>query len=301
MRRSISGNGFIYGRHLGDTENPDRLAGVFLAMGGVSEHEWGIHNLLNAYGVASYIHNGEPCTPRFRNRYNTMFVLNEEFKPVFGFEGRKIHKLPHEFSIETFIDKKKKLYYMCGTSYKENYYKQEPPQELRFLHDFFKNRETKQEQKIVTAWSDSDFGIMVTKTELNNLKGILEAFNRLDIAMCYCIDTFEGLGDKHYEKEGLALLIYSAIPKEMKEKQYKIDEYNYNVFKQFEKTEIRQYLLEHNIKISELYPAWADKKQTQLLCFSDIENLPRKWYTIEQLREFADTGKVPIKILDKYR
>lgn len=297
--RSSYNSCFLFGRDINDYQNYNRFLGVFFGRGGYSEQEWGISALLNSYGAIPYadIKRIQKNRIQRNNGYNKLSVTIHtlsDHKPIFGFDGRQIHFLPHELSIESDIVKMKRCYSLCGCTLNENIYKNTVPNDLVIRQTSYSG-----DLPMATAWSDNDFGILTTSKNKQYLEELKNAFENLDIAMCYNIDTFSQFAYKATGiYGGMFFLIRSRLTKTIEKKQKQADIYNYDTYQRFLDTNIIQYLQDRKVEFNYIYPAWGDKEQKELLVYFEPKYnqkplLKNQWYTIEQLKYYADTHTLP--------
>jgi hypothetical protein len=286
---------FLFGRDINDYQNYNRFLGVFFAQGGYSEQEWGISALLNSYGAIPYADIKRIQKDNCYNELSSTIHTLRDYKPIFGFDGRQIHFLPHELSIENAIIEGQKCYSFCGCTLNENIYKNTVPNDLVIRQTSYSG-----DLPMATAWSDNDFGILTTSQNKQYLEELKNAFENLDIAMCYNIDTFSQFAYKTTGNYGgMFFLIRSRLTKTLEKKQKQADIYNYDTYQRFLDTNIIQYLKDREIEFSCIYPTWGDKEQKELLVYFEPNYnqtkplLKNQWYTIEQLKYYADTKTLP--------
>jgi len=159
--------------------------------------------------------------------------------------------------------------------------------------------EIRKNKELECAWDEKDFAIYVDNKHKDYLKQLHVAFYEKDIVFLFV---------NQFLKNGLLLVIYSAMPAKLKESLIAKDQSNRLLLKEAEKTGIVKYLNKHgytkygNIGWMALSPAWKseERKSKSDIIFwlnpmqQDINNYG--WFTVEELKQWPHgEGPIPKK------
>jgi len=256
-----------------------QVIGLSLGWDCVSEHEWGISNILNAFGV--------PSEPR---------------RGLVGADVRTITKTPDCFR---FFDNLNSRAYLMYT----DAFRWENPDVLtaKYFDNILRVRD---EEDLSAAWDSKSFGVRMKNDVLNLgttvLGQIYEAFTKLDAMI------FLG-GRALFGNRGLVLAIRSRMPDDILQKMKISDEDYFDLMDAAEKTGVKQKLRTAGKRYYALSPRWtkntkftenAENGARQTKCPvvfwlnpEDQRNNNSGWFTFEQLLEWIDNkGPIPKKV-----
>jgi hypothetical protein len=274
--------------------------GINLGADYCSEHEWGIEKLKKTFGI-----------PYPKAEYHKFIDPNTEPIKAFGISRRTATIFPENNII--FIRAKdktllvvsnwmynraeivKKLVEGWPGSVPKNY------QELNLYNE-----------KLATAWSESDFGIFADGREnYKHLDELYKAMERKDLAI------FIGGKDSVFSNPGLLLCIASRLPDEVlsdmkynDEDQYnlRVAAWNTGIYQKLEKIEkaeqeitCRSFILDSLVGYFALSPRWTKLNEQEKTKHPVIFWLNPKrqetnnsgWFTVEELEQWIE-GKGPI-------
>ena len=189
-----------------------------------------------------------------------------------GFEGRKITQLPEHFKYD---DKKNMISSTRYGSLGELI-------PLERLKDWGED--------MSGAWDEGTFAVVVVDEYKEQLKELAEAFKRHDIVVTIG-------GRQAFANGGLNLLIYSRIPKEVKDDAVKESRKHNELLKAVKKTGIEETLKKAGKRYFALSPKWKDYEKKEIMYWlnpmeQDIHNYG--WYTLEDLKLWAkNKGPIP--------
>lgn len=272
MRKGLKDNGII-------TSENGQVIGINLGWDFVSEHEWGIPEIRNAFGISDTV-----------------------TRKSLGADVRLITNVPGGL---LFLDFEDAVYLVYSDSLDPEWRKlvsaKEPSQDdLDRMLSFYEG------ETISTAWSESDFGIRVQKDPKDHLEThkmvlgqVYEAFLEKDIII------FLGGGENSFGNSGLVIAIRSRIPEDVLETMKKSDEDYLNLQDAVEEIEravnLKKKLKDAGKKYYALSPHWrqdnnsSPTKHLVIFWLNPCEQRENNygWFTVEELLEWIE-GKGPI-------
>lgn len=236
--------------------NGEIFVGINLGADFVAEHEWGISDIKGVLGVP----------------------VNVTMSPeLHGIKGRTVTKFP---SKDFFFQKKKT--HTCLTFEANSF------NELRG----WKNSELDSKpEKLATAWSGRDFGIVVANEYAGYLQELFEAFQRCDVVI--------GLGGttNPFQNAGLSIAIASRFPKDIDEILKVADEDHRQLLLVVEATGIEKRLKAAGKRYFALSPRWKDETKKEVEFWLNPHEQDKDnygWFTVRDLDLWIEgKGKIP--------
>ena len=254
-----------------------KFVGINLGFDYCAEHEWGIKGIQEAFGLQTDLIG-------FQRYQNTLVPGGE--KPTFG--------KPQVLTITKFTDRKMPwvgLYFNA-----EHFYGSEIPIK-KLLPLPYKHIE----DEICAAWDEHSFGIVVHKESAWVLDEIMNAINNKDILI-----RVGPMGP--FKDGGLKLMIASQISQKAKDIILSEHVDYAKLMKAVKKTKIEDYLAKHGKRYYALAPQWysptfkpnnRDLKTKYKVVFflNPCEQSKYKagWYTVEELKEWANDKGIVLK------
>lgn len=244
-----------------------------------SEHEWGIKNIKQVFGISG---------PQENNW------------SVLGIEARKITKLPpvrdNSHSTNFYYFETRKGGYLTYSSCNKD------EKHLRKMMNVW----NKDEDPLYTAWSENDFGIFMPGEKGKKiLNKFYQAFMNLDISITFIDGAI-------FENPSLTMVITSLFPDELNKTFIETDleakltlemdaKYGDSIRELLKKNGKKWYSLSPRIvsNRSGTYNTYAivdtDRVMRYWLNPHDQENTNFGWFSVEQLEEWAyNRGPIPI-------
>lgn len=254
MRRSFQGTQFMF-------DDNNNFVGVSLGADYCAEHEWGIEELKNMFGLP-----------------NNCFE-----KKIFGIEARRNSQVQNLYFSD--IPRVGSLL-ICYRSWNENI-------TINELYKQWKNQlYFGQDENLVCTWDSKSFAILVKKENKKYLEELYNAFQKKDIAF--------GLGKSNpFGGGGLIITIISKLPKNVLKEMKQEDEDYYNLQKAAEKTGIYDILKKAGKKYFALSPRWKDETKKEVIFWLNpmqqhIHNFG--WFSVDTLKLWAkDQGPIMMK------
>jgi hypothetical protein len=201
MRRAYNNVDFI-------EDDKNAFIGISLGYDFCAEHEWGIKGI--KYGLKM----SDELNPK-------NFGLT--FRTINRFDEEKFVFFKHEKKI-----KNKVYYFACLIfhSYIQEYNQDNLPHDLKdYLEIMIPNKWDKDGKKIITAWDEKGFAIIVRdENNVKHLEELFQSFKTKDI----CIGLF---GGGVFQNAHLTIAIKSRMPKEINEHLKKHDLESYEILK----------------------------------------------------------------------
>ncbi len=247
------------------------FAGVDFSADYCAEHEFGIKEINDAFGINPY---------------------------EIGIKRYQITKIPASPAVlETtkFTDGKMPWVGLYFSS-RPHYYR-EPMPIKKLLPRPYKYTE----DEICTAWDRESFGLVVHKKNAWIIDEIMTAINNNDLAI--------GIAPGHvFKNGGLKLLIVSKLPQEVLDAITKDHIDHAELTKAAEKTRIYSYLERHGKKYYALMPSWYNpefhpqnrtlKTKYKVVFFLNPREQSKYqsgWYTVEELKEWGKDKGIVLK------
>ena len=252
-----------------------RTLGVNLSADYCAEHEWGIKPLYAAFGIKHDI-------------------------KVYGLKKRKISKVPDSFVWVKLIDGRE------GFAYRNYWYSDKPKApEIAAAASLITDSEVKPYEvfdrpsrkmkanpvQLACAWSDNNFACLSKDpTDIKYLREIFEQFKKKNIVF-----TFSSALPA-FENAGLIIAIADRLPKEVTEAWAKADKDTHEIEKFVAKSGIRELLAKKGKKYFALSPRRDEDGSIRFwLNPYDQDKVNCGWFTLEQVREWADDkGPIPM-------
>lgn len=290
-----------------------KFIGVCLGADYTSEHEWGIKKTYRDFGVVDVL---------TETGILQTLGIKEKSKKLYGLDKRVIRQVPEGLFYKEFDTPNKDtflMYWPISWGDKRNELPMEDIEkwfELNIWEPY--TARTKGKKKIAeevkpdalaTSWDDGSWGIHTRGEESRKLlKELYEAILNKDCAIF--------LGGGHvFKNAGLSICIASRLPEEVTKMWYEADVDYENLQKASEATGIHEYLKEKfkdKYKYGAWYalsPKWAKELHSTKdgevktsydvvywLNPSDQQNNNFGWYTVEQLKQWAEgEGPIPKK------
>lgn len=235
----------------------ETFIGINLGADYTAEHERGIGDIRSALGIPSDL----------------------TIRKLQGIKGRTITK----FDPKRFFFEKGKTH-TCLTF-------EEP-----FLGKLsgWKNCELESSPKeLATAWSWSNFGIVVVNNYAHLLEELYEAFKCCDVAISL------GGSTNPFQNGGLSIVIASKFPKEANDSLKAQDEDRRRLVRAVDATGIVKRLKAAKKEYSALSPRWKDEKKKEVMFWlNPYEQRENKcgWFTVKDLDLWIQgKGKIPMK------
>ena len=265
-----------------------KLLGVNLGADYCAEHEWGIDNIKNAFGV-----NVDPNEKPFASWWSALFKKEKE---VFGLQKRTITKCPEIIVGETIVSirdyktkgskpKKHKIYFL---GYRKSFYHSKPVSEF-FAEVISKGIYSISETENVWGWwSEDDF--LFATIDQNVVLEFEDAFKNLDLTI--------SVGGGHvFQNGGLHFMIKSRIEADVAQEVYDNDVDSFNLKKAAVDTGIYKKLNEAGCGFYALSPRWKDENKKEVVFWlnpMDQANNNSCWCSVSDLEEWIKgEGKIP--------
>jgi len=257
------------------------FVGIDLGADFTSEHEWGIKDLRNMFGMNDKKDGIDRRTATIVPEDSIRFAKGKNFSvliccrmfadPIYGWtkyiESDEFKKDLTKGSIKN-----------CELTIYKSYRKDADPQTL------------------ATAWDSKSFGIMVANEHSDKLEELYEAIKAKDVAIWLG-------GGGVFQNSGLVVAIRSRCPEEGLKNMLDADLDAKKLKKADEKTGIKEKLRSAGKEYFACSPAWAkdtgdyDTKHDVVYLLNPMEQRDNNfgWFTVEDLEEWCEgKGKIPM-------
>jgi hypothetical protein len=244
----------------------DTFIGVSLGSDYCAEHEWGIKDIRNNFGVIKSV------------MEKRMLGLKTVEVPLYGIDLRMIHKNPVSF-------------FQQGDTYILGYSGGNP----EFLKSLFKTEKDYLERAsegLLGLWDGRSFALLSKDKE--KMEALRDAFDNLDIAL------FLGASAVFSNGSGLNICIASKMPKEVIDGMRASDMNADNLRKAADKTGIEAKLQKANCRFYALSPRWKPgSNQTEVdFWLNPLDQQSNNYgqFTVEELEQWIKgEGPIPMK------
>lgn len=265
MRKGGEGSRFL-------RDEKGDIFGVYFAGGQCAEHEEGIEDILEMFGVPLGVERdlSKINSDMLGIKGRTVSRFNEE---LFFFEAGPTHSV---LIFEPFWGG-----VSAGESFEKGHW------EIDTLP-----------ADISVAWSKRAFGVVADHTFEKNrphkkfMEALYEAFRKKDVAI------WLGGSGNPFAGCGLVVVIASLVPEKIKEKMRRDDASDYRLMKAMAETGIEKILKAAGKRYYVLSPSWKDDKETEIrFLLNPCEQKENNygWFSLQDLKDWAE-GKGPIPI-----
>ena len=256
MRIAFKGNLYL--------DENNKFYGINLGADYTAEHECGLKDLQNAFGV-----NSVSITPE-----------------IFGIEKRKVTIVPeNNIVFKDLIVEGIKYTLLLYSPYVSDCFKVTKTKLIQFELNPYR----KDELDFYAAWDGRSFGILTPKEKhYNELKELYLALLNKDCA----ITIYSPKTDNPYDTNpGLTLFIVSKMPEDLKEEIKEKDLDKYRLSECAEKTGIAEILKKAGKHYFALSPVWANEEKTEVKFW--LNPMEQRMYnsgyfTVDELLEWIE-------------
>lgn len=246
------------------TNNPQwlikdgKFIGVGLGADFTAEHEWGIKDLKNHFGVIIGVESlAQP-------------ILRDD--KTLGIKRRIINEIPENLC---FKEKDGLLAIFCDWWYSKEDKDIFDHSELRMHKD----------QKLCAAWDEKSFALVARKSEEQYMKTLWDAFQCKDILL------FLGGPRGIIENAGLCFTVASSLPDQYGAELAEEDQKYIDLIKKAEATGIYELLKNAGKKWFWLGPEWDHRRPGEIMFWLNPyyqDKYNAGWYTLESLKLWAE-------------
>jgi hypothetical protein len=255
------------------TNGPRELLGINLSSDYCAEHEWGIKDIREAFGLP-------------------------DKDTVYGLKKRKITRVPKTLAWVKYVS----TWYVSRLDVERGLAKKVGDTKITnegfVLHDWYHEEPDKMALNselhgvgLRAAWSEDDFAVI--SNDLGEIAALREIFDEIQKKNT-CI-FFGGGGP--FQNSALVIAIADRLPKEITEDWFQYDYEQQQIKKEFEATGIEKLLAAAGKRYYALSPRRRDDGSLWYwLNPCEQHKTNYGWFTLEQLQQWAkDEGPIPMK------